>query len=56
MVVSFVLSPEVIGDIKDDTTVWEREPLERLAEEGQLAAYQHTAFWQPMDTLRDRRT
>lgn len=50
----FVLSPEVINLIKDDTTVWERGPLETLASEGQLAAYHHNGFWQPMDTLRDR--
>ena len=50
----FVLSPSVIEYLTDDTTVWEREPLERLAEEGQLAAYQHSGFWQPMDTLRDK--
>lgn len=50
----FVLSPKVIDYIKDDTTIWEREPLERLAQEGQLAAYQHHGFWQPMDTLRDK--
>jgi glucose-1-phosphate cytidylyltransferase len=49
----FVLSPEVIDYIADDTTVWERGPLERLAGEGHLAAFQHTGFWQPMDTLRD---
>ncbi|WP_431098412.1 glucose-1-phosphate cytidylyltransferase [Polaromonas aquatica] len=50
----FVLSPEVIDYIQDDNTAWESEPLERLAQEGQLAAYQHTGFWQPMDTLRDK--
>ncbi len=50
----FVLSPQVIDYITDDQTIWEREPLERLAEEGQLAAYQHEGFWQPMDTLRDK--
>ena len=50
----FVLSPSVIDYIADDTTLWERQPLERLAEEGELAAYQHTGFWQPMDTLRDK--
>ena len=38
----------------DDDTVWEREPLERLARDGQLAAYRHDGFWQPMDTLRDK--
>ena len=50
----FVLSPEVVDYIDGDATVWEREPLERLAAEGQLAAYQHDGFWQPMDTLRDK--
>jgi glucose-1-phosphate cytidylyltransferase len=50
----FVLSPQVIDYIADDQTYWEREPLERLAEEGQLAAFQHHGFWQPMDTLRDK--
>ena len=49
----FVLSPEVINYITDDKTLWERDPLARLAEEGQLAAFQHHGFWQPMDTLRD---
>ena len=50
----FVLSPSVIDYIQNDNSVWEREPLEKLALEGQLAAYQHTGFWQPMDTLRDK--
>ena len=50
----FVLSPEVIELIDGDQTIWEREPLEQLAKEGNLAAYQHTGFWQPMDTLRDK--
>ena len=50
----FVLSPEVLEYIDDDQTVWEREPLERLAKEGQLAAFPHHGFWQPMDTLRDK--
>ena len=50
----FVLSPQVLDYITDDRTIWEREPLERLAQEGNLAAYQHTGFWQPMDTLRDK--
>ena len=50
----FVLSPKVIEYIKDDNTIWEREPLEKLAEEGQLTAYPHEGFWQPMDTLRDK--
>ena len=50
----FVLSPEVIHLIQGDTTVWERGPLESLAGQGQLAAFQHDGFWQPMDTLRDK--
>jgi glucose-1-phosphate cytidylyltransferase len=51
----FVASPEVGRYIDGDTTVWEREPLERLAAESQLTVYFHHGFWQPMDTLRDRR-
>ena len=50
----FVLSPKVIDLIDDDTTVWEQEPLKRLAETDQLMAYEHHGFWQPMDTLRDK--
>ena len=50
----FVLSPSVMDYIDDDQCVWERNPLETLAQEGQLAAYQHHGFWQPMDTLRDK--
>lgn len=50
----FVLEPQVIDRIADDATVWEREPLEALASDGQLAAWRHDGFWQPMDTLRDR--
>lgn len=50
----FVLSPRVLDYIQDDNTVFEREPLERLASENQLAAYEHNGFWQPMDTLRDK--
>ena len=50
----FVLSPKVIDYIENDASIWEREPLEKLAEEGQLAAFQHDGFWQPMDTLRDK--
>ena len=49
-----MLSPDVIHYIAGDDTTWEREPLERLAQEGNLAAYQHHGFWQPMDTLRDK--
>jgi len=50
----FVLQPEVFDYIDGDATVLEREPLERLAGDGQLCTYKHTGFWQPMDTLRDR--
>jgi glucose-1-phosphate cytidylyltransferase len=50
----FVLEPRAIDYIEGDATVWEKEPLERLAGEGQLAAFRHKGFWQPMDTLRDR--
>ena len=51
----FVCSPKVGDYIDGDDTVWEREPMERLAAEGELGAYFHEGFWQPMDTLRDRR-
>ena len=51
----FVLSPRVGTYIEDDATVWEREPLEQLAAAGQLTAYRHAGFWQPMDTLRDKK-
>ena len=50
----FVLEPEVIDRIEGDATVWEQDPLRSLAADGQLTAYHHTGFWQPMDTLRDR--
>lgn len=50
----FVLSPQVLNLINSDDTIWEREPLEALALEGELTAYQHNGFWQPMDTLRDK--
>ncbi len=50
----FVLEPQVLDYIDDDSTIWERDPLERLAHDGQLAAYPHRGFWQPMDTLRDK--
>ncbi|WP_136416238.1 glucose-1-phosphate cytidylyltransferase [Herbaspirillum sp. ST 5-3] len=50
----FVLSPKVIDYIEGDQTSWELDPLERLASESQLAAYQHRGFWQPMDTLREK--
>jgi glucose-1-phosphate cytidylyltransferase len=50
----FVLDPRVLDYIDDDATPWESSPLEALARENQLAAFQHSGFWQPMDTLRDK--
>ena len=50
----FVLEPRVFDYLADDSTVWEREPMEALAREGQLSAFRHDGFWQPMDTLRDK--
>ena len=50
----FVLSPKVLTRITGDETLWEKEPLESLAHDGQLGVYLHNGFWQPMDTLRDK--
>ncbi len=50
----FVLEPGVLDYVEGDRTTWEREPLERLAADGQLQAYKHHGFWRPMDTLRDK--
>ena len=50
----FVLSPKVLSYINGDNTVWEQEPLLKLAQNKQLMAYEHPGFWQPMDTLRDK--
>lgn len=50
----FVLQPKVIDRISDDASIWEREPMESLARQGELMAYQHAGFWRPMDTLRDK--
>lgn len=50
----FVFEPEVFDYMSDDTTILEREPLEKLAEEGQLFSYKHDKFWQCMDTIRDK--
>lgn len=50
----FVLEPAALEYIKDDQTLWEKEPLETLAQQNELAAYKHTGFWKPMDTLRDK--
>ncbi len=51
----FVLSPKVIDFIEDDTTVWEKSPMEQLARTGEFSAYRHRGFWQAMDTLREHR-
>ena len=50
----FVLDRRVLDFIDGDATLWEREPLERLAEQEQLRAFRHEGFWQPMDTIRER--
>jgi glucose-1-phosphate cytidylyltransferase len=50
----YVLSPKVIEYIDDDTTIWERDPLERMARNGMMLAYLHPGFWQCMDTVRDK--
>ena len=52
----FVLSPKVLALLNDDQTVWEQEPMIQLAQQGELMAYQHYGFWQPMDTLHDKNT
>ena len=49
-----MLSPKILNYIDDDTTIWEREPLESLAKDNELSAYVHDGFWYPMDTLRDK--
>ena len=49
-----MLTPKVLDYIKDDKTIWEQEPLTNLADDGELMAYEHHGFWQPMDTLRDK--
>jgi glucose-1-phosphate cytidylyltransferase len=50
----FVLSPKVLSLIPGDRTIWEREPMEALAAQGELVGFAHEGFWQPMDTLRDK--
>jgi glucose-1-phosphate cytidylyltransferase len=50
----FVLEPEVLDYVEGDATIWEREPLQRLAQDGRLAAHRHSGYWQNMDTLRDK--
>lgn len=51
----FVLNPKVVEYIKEDATIWEKEPMEKLASQGQMQAFVHEGFWQPMDTLRDKK-
>lgn len=50
----FVLEPQIFDYIENDETVWEKQPLEKLAKDNQLSAYKHDGFWQPLDTLRDK--
>ena len=50
----FVLSPKVLDLIEGDHTIWEQEPLKKLATDGQLMSFKHNGFWQPIDTLRDK--
>ncbi|MFZ2654182.1 MAG: glucose-1-phosphate cytidylyltransferase [Victivallales bacterium] len=50
----FILLPKVLDYIKDDSTIWEQEPLSRIASKKQLVAYVHNGFWRPMDTMRDK--
>jgi glucose-1-phosphate cytidylyltransferase len=50
-----VLEPRALDYVEGDETIWERAPMERLAADGQLAAFRHDGFWQPMDTLRERK-
>jgi len=50
----FVISPRVIDLIEGDKTVWEKQPMEELARQGEMSAFEHHGFWQPMDTLRDK--
>jgi glucose-1-phosphate cytidylyltransferase len=50
----FVCEPGIFKYIKDDASIWEREPMEKIAEAGQMNAYKHESFWKPMDTLRDK--
>ena len=50
----FVLSPKVLSYLEDDNTIWEHQPLSKLAEDNELMSFEHKGFWQPMDTLRDK--
>lgn len=49
-----MLEPAIFDYLGDDATIWEQEPLRRLSQDGQLAAYRHAGFWEAMDTLRDK--
>ena len=51
----FVCEPRVINYIEDDSSIWEREPMEKICADGQMMVYKHEGFWKPMDTLRDKR-
>jgi glucose-1-phosphate cytidylyltransferase len=51
----FVLSPRVFKYLKDDSSIWEQEPLTNLANDSELMAFKHSGFWQPMDTLADKK-
>jgi len=51
----FVLEPNIFDYLKDDSTIWEKEPLQKLASENQLSVFKHTEFWQPMDTMREKK-
>jgi glucose-1-phosphate cytidylyltransferase len=51
----FIVSPKIIDLIEDDSTVWEQKPMEILAQQGEMAAFEHNGFWHPMDTLRDKK-
>jgi glucose-1-phosphate cytidylyltransferase len=50
----FVLDPKAVGYVDGDPVIWEREPLERLSREGELASFRHRGFFQPMDSMRDK--
>ena len=49
------MSPSIFPYLKDDSTIWEQEPLMKLAQDGELMAYPHHGFWQPMDTMHDKK-
>ena len=53
LMVVLVASPKVLNYIKNSSTIWERDPMEKLAKESNLVAYKHKGFWKPMDTMKD---